>query len=270
LFTDDDFMELSANAKVLLIGLWTEAADDGVFAWKANGIKARILPAENCDPSALLDELVANGFIKSFDHNGKLYGAVRNFRKFQRPKKPNSSDALPDELRTYVGLDPSSSPPVPNQSPTPSENAPQMEDGGDEMEDEGGGVGEEGSTQAHEASPQDAFDFFVDAVKGRNVHTPHQLSKDRRTKIAARLSESGFEKWQLACAKVAASDFCNGQNDRGWIANLDFLLHPSSFNKLIEGAYDNRAPQGTGPPKRGHSFEDIAAAMHNPPKAMTQ
>jgi hypothetical protein len=109
---------------------------------------------------------------------------------------------------------------------------------------------EGGSAQAHDPTPQEAFDHFVQAVKGSGIPTPHQLSKDRKAKIAARLDEGGFDKWRIACSKLAASDFCNGRNDRGWVANLDFMLQPSSFNKLIEGAYDNRSPQANSPPSK--------------------
>lgn len=250
LFTDDNFMELSSDAKLMLIGVWTEAFDDGVFAWKPKGIKARILPAENCDAEALLIELVDNGFIKRFEHDGKAFAVIRNFRKFQRPKSPNSSGVLPDELRTFVGLEPVVSEPLPNHFPNDSEIRPQMEDGGDKMDEEGEEE-EGGCATSAQATPQDAFDFFVEAVKGKNIPMPHSLTKDRKRKIAVRLSESGFDKWQMACAKVAQSRFCNGENERGWIANIDFLLQPSSFNKLIEGHYDNRLPfQGTGPPQR--------------------
>jgi hypothetical protein len=132
---------------------------------------------------------------------------------------------------------------------------------------------EGGSAQAREPSPQGAFDYFVWAVnvKGRNIPTPHQLSKDRKTKIAARLNESGFDKWKLACDKLAVSDFCNGQNDRGWIANLDFMLQPSRFNKLIEGAYDNRPPQGAGPPDNGYvSLADQMRNQSQPPEDLNE
>jgi hypothetical protein len=136
LFTDDNFMELSSDAKLMLIGVWTEAFDDGVFAWKPKGIKARILPAENCDAEALLVELVDNGFIQRFEHDGKRFAVIRNFRKFQRPKSPNSSGVLPDELRTFVGLEPAVSEPLPKDFPNASEIRPQMEDGGDKVEEE--------------------------------------------------------------------------------------------------------------------------------------
>ena len=159
LFTDDDFMELSSNAKVLLIGLWTEAADDGVFAWKPNGIKARILPAENCDIVALLGELEAVDFIRAYEYGGKRYAAIRNFRMFQRPQKPNSSGALPDDMRAYVGLGPAEDAPVADEYATgtlPVEErydtgtqiAQQMEDGGWKKEEKEGREEEEGKGKA--------------------------------------------------------------------------------------------------------------------------
>lgn len=136
LWTDDAFMALSAHARLLVIGLWTESFDDGVFDWKPLTLKARIFPADNVDISALLDELVAGAFTRQEEFNGRKIGLVRNFREYQRPKKPNSSGALRPEWETYVGITAPDAEPVPDQSPTITENSPQMEDGGGKREDE--------------------------------------------------------------------------------------------------------------------------------------
>lgn len=151
LFTDEAFMEASPHARLLLIGLWTEADDQGVFEWKPLTLKARILPVDAVDIPVLLAELEALNFIRGYEHNGRRYGAVRNFRRYQRPKKPNAAHFIPAELRTYVALDEESSeptddetppsppkseptrvdpPPVRNQFSTGGEKSPQMEDGG--------------------------------------------------------------------------------------------------------------------------------------------
>ena len=130
LFTDEAFMSASPHARLLVIGLWGEAFDDGVFEWKPLTIKARLFPADSIDVGALLQEIEDLGFIRPFTAGGKKLGAIRNFRKFQRPKKPNSSEMLPDDLLSYVGITQDSSEPVPNQCGTGSEKPPQMEDGG--------------------------------------------------------------------------------------------------------------------------------------------
>lgn len=134
LFTDEAFVSLSPLARVFLIGIWTEADDQGVVEWKPVTLKMRVLPADNADADALLDELVEQNIIARYEVAGKSFGALRNFRKYQRPKKPNAVHPLPDQYRTYVGITDdesgTSSEPVRNQFPTASEIAPQMEDVG--------------------------------------------------------------------------------------------------------------------------------------------
>ncbi|WP_374623131.1 hypothetical protein [Devosia sp.] len=129
LWTDDGFMALTPLARLLAIGLWNEAYDDGVFVWKPLTLKARIFPADAVDVPALLEELLAGNFIKKTSHDDRPIGLIRNFRVYQRPKKPNSSGMLSELDAEYVGL-------VPHQFPTGSENSPQMEEGGGRGEEE--------------------------------------------------------------------------------------------------------------------------------------
>jgi hypothetical protein len=130
LFTDESFASVSMAARMLIIGIWTEAWDDGVFEWKPLTLKMRIFPADSLTVEPLLSELAESGVICAFERDGKRLGAIRNFCKFQRPKKPNSSGSLPDDIKKYVALEARSSEPVPNQYGTSSEIEVQMEDGG--------------------------------------------------------------------------------------------------------------------------------------------
>ena len=132
IWTDEGFMALSAHARLLFIGLWNEAFDDGVFEWKPLTLKARLFPVDAVSVDDLLAEVEALDFIRpAYSPDGeKRIGLIRNFQKFQRPKKPNSSGMLPNEWRGYVGFKPDSSEPFPNQFPTGGEKSPQMEDGG--------------------------------------------------------------------------------------------------------------------------------------------
>lgn len=130
-------MSLSAYARLLLMGIWTEAFDDGVFEWKPLTLKARIFPVDTVDVNELLLELVEFGLIARLDAHPKRPGAIRNFQRYQRPKKPNSSGMLPEEWLDFVGAkatpetsDDDSPGPVRNQYGTDVENSRQMEDGG--------------------------------------------------------------------------------------------------------------------------------------------
>lgn len=134
LTTDEAYMQMTAYAKAAWPNLWTECDDQGVFEWKPVVLKARLLPADNVDFAELLAELERLGCVLRFESGGKSYGAVRNFRRYQRPKKPNKVHPLTPEARTFVALSEPSSEPVPHQFGTGEEKSAQMEDEGGRME----------------------------------------------------------------------------------------------------------------------------------------
>jgi hypothetical protein len=159
LFTDEAFASVTPLARLLFIGIWTEADDQGAFLWKPLTLKMRLFPAEDgCNVAGLMEELEASDMVRRYSVDGRDYGAVRNFGRFQRPKKPNSLYPMPHEFRTYAASDKASSEldgdeggassePVPNRTPEKqggssppvppkSEKSPQMEDGGGRREEE--------------------------------------------------------------------------------------------------------------------------------------
>lgn len=144
LFTDEAWVSCSPLARVLYIGLMTDADDQGLFEWKPLQIRMRLLPGDNADVAGLLAELVTANLIAELESGGKRLGAIRYFRRFQRPKKPTATFSLPPEWRTYVGLTADGSEPTapddhvsselddvkpPSVLPL-AEKLPQMEDGG--------------------------------------------------------------------------------------------------------------------------------------------
>ena len=102
LFTDEAFVTLSPLARLLAIGVWTECDDHGVFEWKPVTLKMRLFPIDAVDIPELLGELEAVGLVCRFTEGPRSFGAVRNFCKFQRPKKPRYSNPLPDHFRIFV------------------------------------------------------------------------------------------------------------------------------------------------------------------------
>lgn len=142
IFTDEGFASLSMAARVLYIGVLTESDDHGVFEWKPVTLKMRVMPVDNVNIPDLLAECETADVIKRFS-SGKSYGLVRNFCRYQRPKKPKYVHPMPSEFYTYAGLKPDGSLPVLHQSRTSGENPPQREDGGGEGEEESG-IGIEG------------------------------------------------------------------------------------------------------------------------------
>ena len=56
-WTDEKIVELSPLARLLFIGLWNFADDDGRMPYSTTRIKLQILPADAADISALLGEI---------------------------------------------------------------------------------------------------------------------------------------------------------------------------------------------------------------------
>lgn len=124
LFTDEAYMSASLHARLLLPGIWCEAWDDGVIERRPLRLKARIFPADSVDVDELLRELEDLDMLRPFEVEGRKYAAIRNFRKWQNPKTPNSSGVLPVDLREYVGLSPAEpAPPDRSEIPTQFRNA---------------------------------------------------------------------------------------------------------------------------------------------------
>jgi hypothetical protein len=74
---------------------------------------------------------------------------------------------------------------------------------------------------------------------------PARLTENRLKVIHARLKEHGWlEDFTAACAFVRESDFHRGQNDRDWVANLDYMLQAGKATELAEKAKAASKPNG--------------------------
>ena len=137
-FRDDRLVPCSAFARLLFIGLGVEADDKGIFEWKPVTLKMSIFPGDSIDVVPLLDELIEAGSVMKFEAAGRAYGAIRNFRKFQKPKTPNDIHPMPDHVAEYVAFPRKGEIEAVEADPFPTsgEKSPQMEDGGWKMEDE--------------------------------------------------------------------------------------------------------------------------------------
>jgi len=105
-----------------------------------------------------------------------------------------------------------------------------------------------------------AFDDYNSTARDAGFPVARALTKARRASLKARLSEAGgIDGWRDALSKARASPHCTGHNDRGWTADLDFLLQQKSFTRLMEGSYDAKPNRTTlGTTKRQENGPDAA------------
>ena len=141
-WVDERFVTCSPLARLLAIAVRNFADDNGIFSWNPIKMKMLCLPADNCEMDELLDELLESGQIKRYEVDGKSHGIIRNFTRFQNPRKATGYHTLPTEPMGNEYVTPhhvkdrkyrSSTKPVTNRS---RKKAPEGEEGrGEERRD---------------------------------------------------------------------------------------------------------------------------------------
>ena len=88
---------------------------------------------------------------------------------------------------------------------------------------------------------QTAYDLWNAMALRTGLPQARTLTPKRRIQINARLREhGGMPIWEQALAAIERSAFLRGETGkRDWRADLDFLLQPTSFVRVIEGRYGN-------------------------------
>ena len=95
LFKNDVLAECSFSTRYLFVGLWTLADRDGRLEDRPRKIKMELLPADDVDVDAALDDLAARGFIQRYEIGGCQYIQVVKFDKHQTPHKQEAASTIP-------------------------------------------------------------------------------------------------------------------------------------------------------------------------------
>ncbi len=83
-------------------------------------------------------------------------------------------------------------------------------------------------------------------TKCPNLPKVKKLTDARKKLITARFEEHGREEIGEVIEKASKSEFLNGNSDRGWKANFDWIFKASNFLKISEGAYNRQAKPRPG------------------------
>jgi hypothetical protein len=195
---DADFVECSFAARLLAVALRNDADDQGIFEWRPKQIKINCFPADDVNIDDLLGELITFNIVKSFDHAGKKFGAIRNFRRYQRPKKPNHIHFLPPELVTFVGHQEDGGEPVGNRFGAGSE--PEIDQGepGSEIPSQKKEVGE-GVGSRKEGKKEPHAESVVPLPRARRTRADSGLAFEGSV---VRLTQKDFDNWRRSYAGV--------------------------------------------------------------------
>ena len=81
-----------------------------------------------------------------------------------------------------------------------------------------------------------------------NMPSIRVITDKRKSAVMARISQHSLATVYEMLTIAGNSEFLNGKNNRGWVADFDWLFKPENFVKVIERKYENnRTNSGTTP-----------------------
>lgn len=87
------------------------------------------------------------------------------------------------------------------------------------------------------------YQLIVDLWNKTNEPKAQRLTDKRRAAIRTLLAEFSQEQIGEVFTKVPTIPFLRGDNDRGWRADIDYILRPDKFLKILEGGWDSKQEQ---------------------------
>jgi len=213
-FTSEDTCACSPLARLLFLGLLTEADKAGRLEDRPRQLKRRLLPDDDCDVDALLWELVDHALVSRYQAAGVEIIQVLNFLKHQKPHPKESESQLPASGQEKPRLDPASREQV-SMVPVENPSCPRRNGSGDLSNgygDQEGRGGEPASPPAHNGGrlitssmdwfkqhgkhadgfcdwlcfPQSSFNRFVNLVIGAGATEAVAIAQVRRWAVEVR------------------------------------------------------------------------------------
>lgn len=258
LFLNEDLVECSIPARYLFVGLWTQADCFGRLENRPKKIKMALLPCDNVDISALLQELADRGFI-AFYGEGKgdtdatqPYLWITGFERHQSPhhRELAAGSSLPAPEECQPGASPRPALGKPEASPGQAALIPDslnlIPDSLNLKPETGDPPGGAASVNGKKIDFAPILEAWRTKAVPRGFPDYTRITDRRRRALQARAADP---EWLAllpeALDAMIATPFYSGENDRNWKADLDYLLKPDSVHRLVE-----HARAGTGKPRR--------------------
>ena len=99
IWDSENFSKLSILAKLVFIGMFSNADDEGRGKAKAAFLKSKLFPYDEsmrvADVESALDEVAENMSVTMYSHDGNEYYSFDNWKKWQKVDKPSPSNIIP-------------------------------------------------------------------------------------------------------------------------------------------------------------------------------
>lgn len=221
IWQSEDFSKLSTLAKLVFIGLFSLADDEGRGRANPTYLKSTLFPYnedfKSSDIQNVLIEISRNMSVIFYSYEESSYYELLSWDVFQKIDRPTPSQ-IPkfqdnkDFRRLFV---------------------------------------EPSSNNRRELGPNRIKDNRIEKEYKRNklveiynsfcTNLPkiQKLTDKRKKSIDNFLKEFSIEQFEQICKTANESKFLLGNNDRNWKADFDFLLRTDKATSILEGKYIN-------------------------------
>ena len=227
IWQSEDFGKLSNLAKIVFIGLFSLADDEGRGRANPMYLKSTLFPynegMRSADIEKALSEISSNMSVIFYSCDGSNYYSLLSWNTFQKIDKATDSKipAFEEDNQEIRRLF------VEDSSKASRKVAPNRK--------------EENIREYKRKEIEDKRNRIVEIYNLHCTNLPQvqKLTEKREKSIDAFLKEFTEEQFMEICQIANNSDFLAGNNDRKWKADFDFLMRIDKATAITEGKYSN-------------------------------
>lgn len=222
IWQSEDFGKLSNLAKVVFIGLFSLADDEGRGRANPTYLKSTLFPynegMRGADIEKALFEISSNMSVVFYSCDGSNYYSLLSWNTFQKIEKPTDS-----KLPAFDEKDGNIRRLFPEGSTT--SRRPVAPKGKEENRKE---------IEEKRIEVKRVYNQFC-----TNLPQVQKLTEKREKAIDNFLKEFSIEQFEQICKIANDSSFLKGENDRHWKADFDFIMRTDKATNILEGKYSN-------------------------------
>ena len=221
IWQSEDYGKLSNLAKVVFIGLFSLADDEGRGRANPTYLKSSLFPynedMRSADIEKALSEISSNMSVVFYSCDGSNYYSLLSWYTFQKIDKPTDSkipafDETNKEIRRL--FDDHSTTIRRSLAPKKNKNIKEIEE--------------------KRIRIKDIYNSVC-----TNLPQVQKITEKREKAIDKFIKEFTEEQFEQICKIANSTDFLIGKNDRKWKADFDFFMRIDKATNILEGKYSN-------------------------------
>lgn len=220
IWQSEDFSKLSTLGKLVFIGLFSLADDEGRGRSNPVYLKSTLFPYEegirSTDIDKTLSEISSNMSVIFYSCDGSSYYSLYNWNTWQKIDRPTESKIPEYDEKTMQRLFDEHS-----TNPRRVIVSNRKEDNRKEKEDK-------------RIEVKEIYNEYCP-----NLPQVQKLTEKREKAIDKFLKEFTKEQFIEICKIANSTDFLIGKNDNGWKADFDFLMRTDKATNVLEGKYNS-------------------------------